>query len=760
MRLPARVAGVAVTLATALLGSALAVASPPSSTPGAPAGAPADAAVPSAVGTEDVGEVVGVTPDVTITQISPQVLTPDEDLQVTVRLHNAGSEEIAEPVARMHVNRFRVVDREGVDAWMALGPQDHPGSVVDSEVLEEPLAPGAARHVTFTVPGRSLGFLDLPDTWGPRGLAVSLSDGPAVLDVDRSFVLWLSAETVPQTRISILAPLTGNPVDVPAWPVASGSGTEGEGADDAAPETAGEDADAADDGEATGAEPSSAGPLAGGATAAGSGTGVLGTEAIGPLVSAQGRLSSVLTATARFPHIAYAVDPAVVAASLAATDEAARAWADQLLGTLEGRDVFALPWADPDVAALARGEGAALLEGAVRLSEERSDDLLRRAVRSDLVWPAGGLQDAGTLEFVAAAGARTVVAAPTRLLPTPAYAEISPTGRTTLSTDDGNVVVLVPDGGLVTELAEPAGSSAATIAQRLLAETAVIAREPSTELRHLVVAMPRDWHPDPAVFTAQLEALETAPWADPTAVSGLLGALDPRVERVPLPETAPDPALLDAETVAELAERFAFAQDFAPVLQDSETFLAQQMAQLLTPTAIAWRADPGGRADLAARVIEEAEQRTVGLSVVTGSDVSFFATEGAIPVTVSNELLDDANVVVELRPSSGVLVANEVAEAVVAAGEQTTVRIPVRSVASGDVTIEVALLSPEGQLVAPTSSFHVRVRADWENVGTGIVAALLGVGLVAGIIRTVRRGKTSTRVDAADVPELARETGE
>lgn len=745
MTVPARAAGVLAILASVLLGSGLAAAAPPASS--APVTIPA-ADAPAPVRTDEAGEVTAVAPDITITQISPQVLTPEEDLRVTVRLHNAGDEDITAPVARMHVNRFRVVDREGVDAWLGLGPLDHAGSVVATEVLEDPLEPGDSRIMSFEVPGRSLGFLDLPDTWGPRGLAVSLSDGAAVRAVDRSFVLWLSADSVPQTRISVLAPLTGNPVDVPTWSVSSTGGAEGNGSDDASAADASDDSGA--DAAASGTEPAASGPA----------SGVLGTEAIGPLVSAQGRLSAVLSATAPYAHVAYAVDPAVVAASLASTDEAARAWTDQLLDTLEGRDVFALPWADPDVAALARGEGAPLLEGAVRLSEERSDELLRRAVRSDLVWPAGGLSDARTLELAAAAGARTVVAAVGRLGPTPSFASTTPTGRTTLPTATAPVVVLVPDGRLVAELAVPTGSSPATIAQRLLADTAVIAREPSTELRHLVAAMPRDWHPDPALFTAQLEALEAAPWVDPTAVSGLLGSLDPRVERVPLPETSPDPALLDSETVADLAERFAFAQDFAPVLQDSETFLAQQMAALLTPTAIAWRADPSGRADLAARVIEEAEERTVGLSVVAGSDVSFFATEGAIPVTVSNTLRDDANVMVELRPSSGVLVADEPVEAAVAAGEQTTVRVPVRSVASGDVTIEVALLSPEGQPVAPTSSFHVRVRADWENVGTGIVAALLGVGLVAGIVRTVRRGKTSTRVDAADVPELARETGE
>src|SRR5690606_18504514 len=255
-----------------------------------------------------------------------------------------------------------------------------------------------------------------------------------------------------------------------------------------------------------------------------------------------------------------------------------------------------------------------LLEGALRLSTERAESLLGRAARTDLAWPAGGLSDTQTLELLAETGARAAVGAPGVLVPTEIDPAVSSTGRTTVSTDEGSVVVLLPDAGLVAALVDPVGSTPATVAQRLLAETAVIAREPSTELRHLVIAMPRDWHPDPALAGAQLDALEAAPWVDTTSVSALLGALDPRVDRTLLPAEASARDMLGAKTVAALAERFEFARDFAPVLADPESFLAQQAAQLLAPTAVAWRADPAGRTDLAARVIEEATARTVGLA--------------------------------------------------------------------------------------------------------------------------------------------------
>ncbi|NLF04349.1 MAG: hypothetical protein GX593_05030, partial [Actinomycetales bacterium] len=588
-------------------------------TPASPLpGAPADP-LRSAIQAEAAAEAVT---DVAITSISPQVLTPDETLTVIARVHNATPEEIEEPVVRLYVNRFRVVDREGVAAWADLTPADSPGSVIETRVLEAPLPAGATRDVRFQVPGRNLGFLDLPDTWGPRGLAVSVAESPAVgvSDVDRSFVLWQSAPSVPRTRLSVIVPLTGDPVDVPQE---AGTGEAAPGADG---ETPAGDASPEATPDATQTSATSPGSTGTGTSVT---AGVLGTETIAPLTSPQGRLGAVLAATSTRSHVAFALDPAVVAASKASTDPTAQAWTASLLASLDGRDLFALGWADPDVAALARGDGASLLTGALRLTDERIHDVLGRAPRTDLAWPAGGLADAQTLELVASTGARAAVGAPGVLAPSPDGREQSPTGRTTVTTDSGSVVVLLPDAGLVGALVNPQGSTPATVAQRLLAETAVISQEESADLRHLVVALPREWHPNPVLAGAQLDALEVAPWVDTTSVSALLGALDPAVDRVALPTDVQDRDMLDAETVSELAERFAFAQDFAPVLTDPEAFLAKQAAQLLAPTSVAWRADPDGRADLAARVTAEAEARTVGLTVVEGSDVSFFAREGS-----------------------------------------------------------------------------------------------------------------------------------
>ena len=111
---------------------------------------------------------------------------------------------------------------------------------------------------------------------------------------------------------------------------------------------------------------------------------------------------------------------------------------------------------------------------------------------------------------------------------------------------------------------------------------------------------------------------------------------------------------------------------------------------------------------------------------------------GDLPVTVANDLPVPARVQVELRPQDPRLRAGDPVEAVLEPGTVTTVRVPVEAVANGNVDLEVQVLTAEGEPVGQGASFMVRVRADWEDIGTAVVAELLSVGFVIGMVRTIR----------------------
>jgi len=101
----------------------------------------------------------------------------------------------------------------------------------------------------------------------------------------------------------------------------------------------------------------------------------------------------------------------------------------------------------------------------------------------------------------------------------------------------------------------------------------------------------------------------------------------------------------------------------------------------------------------------------------------------------------DVTVEVHLESSSTRLQTDEDVTVTVPAGGQVTASVPVTAVGSGDVDLTIQLRAQDGTNVGTPSTVHLRVRADWENVGTRVLGGILVILLVAGIIRTVRRGR-------------------
>src|SRR5690606_41226491 len=100
-----------------------------------------------------------------------------------------------------------------------------------------------------------------------------------------------------------------------------------------------------------------------------------------------------------------------------------------------------------------------------------------------------------------------------------------------------------------------------------------------------------------------------------------------------------------------------------------------------------------------------------------------------------------AAALVRRGPRDPRLVGDEEVTLEVAAQQSATAQVPVHAVGSGDVVVDVRLAAPDGSAIDEPTEIRVRVRADWETVGTAVVAGLLALLLVVGLVRTVRRGR-------------------
>ncbi|MDR7383319.1 DUF6049 family protein [Promicromonospora iranensis] len=699
----------AVLLATVLLvGPAIvpAAATVPA-TATVPTSVPASNGVPAAP--SDQGTL-----DVSITEISHPTAVQGDEVTVRARITNGTGTVVSGANASMTVDFAALTTRSQVAEWASADLLDPTRGNPTTKPVGR-LAPGASKNVSFTYdPGAAVlqGF-------GPRRLAISVDDVTGRLGIARSFLLYDAEdagypERVPM-QLSILAGITG-----PATDPADQSTTDIE---------------------------------------------------LAQLAAAGQRLDGVVEVAER-STLSLAVDPAVMAVAAASNDSALTAWSERLLAAAEDTTTYTLPDRDPDLAALAHANVRTTGSRSFLHAPRPGNWPIPESWRPGLAWPADGVvPDLETLGLAVAAG-RTNVLVSRGLGEQTGTA----TGRADVATPSGTAHAAVTDPMLTrallsaTDLSQAdaattesatdtdSASTASTTAegtQRLLAETAAVVSQSQGESPTMSVVMPRTWTPDAEAATTILKELDKADWVQTTTLDEVFAQDAPDVVREPLPNRHVAKAELSAGKVAALERARDAAVTFSSVAVDNPGPLWRPVvARLAVPLAVAQRADPGIRNQLVRRGLDATDELTQeSVTVVPRQDINFITDVGNIPVRVRNTLGVDATVTVVLRPDHPRLTVDDRVTETVPAGQELDVQVPVRAIGSGDVDVTAQILTPTGAKITDGSSFQVRVRAGWEEVGTWIAAGLVALLFLAGIWRTVRRGRSPYRATREDIEE-------
>ena len=630
------------------------------------AGTAAPVAVPAAIAVQ-------------IDSVTPAVLQPGEDLTVTATLTNQTGKPLDGVVADLRLNRYRPITREDLAGWVT-GSSGAVGTwVTNTDALTIPA--GGQASVTLTLPASAVRLSTVAGSWGPRGLAVEARLGDAQLGIQRTFLLWMLDQVVPQVQVGLLAPVTG----------ASGDPT-----------------------------------------------------ALEQDIAQGGRLAALSALAASEPDVEMAVDPALLAAATA-TGPAGKAWSQQLTAALARRDTFALPWGDIDLGAVAHAGRPELLSAAMSLSA--ASDLAGINARTDVVWAPDGTLDRQTVDAVAAAGARAIVVGPSTLQPSTGTA----TALANLDTAHGRLAALVPDELLTDLFVAPdqvqPGATTATTVQRMLAELAVLAHDGSDRPHDVLVAPGRDWTPDATLVTALVDALHTSPWSRVVPVSALLGAEDDGSKRAALATSVVEPGELSVGDVRALADSRAATTAFAHAIGDTGALTAGLDETVLAPLSVAWRADPTGRAALVQKALAATAAARTGLSLSGPPSLNVISASAPVRFVVHNALSVPATVSVTVEPHKACLQPARSDPVTTQPGTDTPVVVDLAAIANCDVRVDAQLVGQGGAAVSQTIGFSARVAPTIENVGTVVVGVLLAIGLVLGIVRTVRRGQSARRGD-------------
>ena len=718
-----------------------------------------------------------------IDALAPEVLHTDQDLILTGTITNGTSQAITGADLVTRVQRSTESTSRGLGRWLT-GTDESGLSDPVAVPLGHDLQPGGVSQFSITIPAGELP-LTSADQWGPRGVSVALVAQDISLAQDRSILVWDSGASVAPVRMTVFLPVTASAQEMA---VLSGPRTQersealsrihsrvlglvsmaGDGVvvavDPALVEALGvTTASLEQAARNSGSQPAtpdgapqssqSADPSASSAPSAPSAPSTTGPSA-SPAPSPQ----SGGTATA---------SPSDKKASQASNEVIQLSAA--LARAIHTDSLVALPWGDSDTAALAHLQQTGLIETAARRTQESA--IVKAGAPTSLTWLASSAADATTVNALPQP-ASTIIASPESLPPADELT-YTPSG---LGASGGHAV-LIPEqslsGALTGENARPTGSDQSTQSvqsaqaaeldtrQLLRSNSAILVRQAPALERDVVVAMPRQAASavQPSVVRERVATLRSVSWARSQPLDALqeraqeeVAAVNEgtsRIERSELPETVIDDNELSTDTLVAAGRTAGTLQSISSVLSEPAAVLGDYTDLQAVVSSASWRADPRTRNAQVPAAEASGTNVTSSLAAVPSSTINVISSEAQLPVRITSSLSQDVTVQVYLVSNNKRLQVPRTTTVRVPARQQAKVTVPIQAVGSGDVGLRVQVLAADGTTVGTPTTVHMRVRADWEGRGTGIVVGVLVSIVVIGTVRTVRRGRRTAVAPAA-----------
>ena len=738
-----------------------------------------------------------------IDTMTPEVLHSDQDLTLTGTITNGTGQAVSGVDLVTRVQRSTDVTSESLTKWLT-GTDESGLSDPVTIPLGRDLQPGETTQFSITVPADELP-LTSADRWGPRGIAVTLESQGTSVAQDRSILVWESGASVTPVRLTTFIPVTASVEEmaVLAGPHTSQRaktltsvhsrvlGLLGMARDsvvmavdpalvEALGVTSADLEKAARNGHSQPSTPD-------GTPQTPQGDDSSGSSSASPSASANPSAPAAESSspTPSSPSTASPSASATAPSSGGKTSNDVAQLSAALMRAIGTGNLVALPWGDSDTAALAHLQRADLIETATQRTQESA--IVKAGAPASMSWLASSVMDSATVNTLPQSTS-TIITSPDSL-PVTDELTYTPSGLGAL----GDRAVLIPEQSLSEALAgEPssktsndtsdeasqdgasdqarqASSSGQTTQaaeldtrQLLRGNSAILTRQAPGLERDIVVAMPRQAAStaDPSALKARVAALRSTSWTQSQSLSGLEERARAEVEAVeagtsgiersePSDDNVTDDNELTTATLAAAGGTASRLQSVASVLSDPAALLGEYTNLEAVVSSATWRAKPATcRAQIPA-----AEAAGTGvtssLAAVPSSTINLISSEAQLPVRITSSLAQDVTVQVYLTSDNKRLQVPRTTTVTVPAHQQAKVTVPIQAVGSGDVGLTVQVLAADGTTVGTPTTVNMRVRADWESRGTGVIVGVLVSIVVIGTVRTVRRGRRTAVTPAA-----------
>lgn len=709
---------------------------------------------------------------VEVDKINPEVISPGSDITVEGTITNTSTETLSGFDMRVSLQSRSQSSVEMLKDWLVFDDSSY-SYVAHTEQLNHSLAAGASMRFSLNIRASQLPSA-AGNNWGARGMEVTVTSGELVSS-DRAIAVWSPNTQVQPTKVTAVIPLTASAMQMrELLALQSGAAFTPSQSDGFSPNACitGDKVDlklattqmrtrtieilnAANSQTIVAVDPYLLSAL--GATAAAVNQ---KTADATPSATASPTASAPATASANTENSTPSATPsasATPAPTQSSTQNAKAVEAQQvaalnqaLAGALKRGGIIALPPMDADLVALSHvSTGASQIREAINQSKAMvGKDQLLSGARADVAISSSLELDQTYLDAVKGQ-VSTVISPPDALYPA-GDLDYIPDSTAFLN----NQRVLIPDqtlsesvSGMLTTYEGFLGNLTDFDARQLArGTTAVITRQRPDQVRHVLLLVERDSasNMDVKDLNDRLSAINNS-WSTPAPLTELEQLASTKasdgteIEREPLPVSSTDPYRINEQELATASKTVSTTQNMVSIYNEPAKIAGSTLRLTEVATSSAWRQ---GKFMV---VIDDVgcRNKIIGnmLRTLPSSTINLIDSSAHLPVRVSNDTSQPAKVTIHLRPSRSLLRSKGDTTAVIPANSQTTVMVPVNAVGSGDIDVKVSMKNALGQPVGSSSTVHMRVRANWESWFTWGLGSVFSVLMVAGIVRTVHRGR-------------------
>ncbi|GAA3226983.1 DUF6049 family protein [Streptomyces sp. XM83C] len=698
-----------------------------------PAGATAQQAPQAPSGSRTVS--------VAVNSLTPSVLGEGDTLTVSGTVTNKGKRAITDAHVGVRVGP-ELTTRSEIDSASertGYAPGLDGAEVGGKYVTEiDKLDPGVAQPFSISVPADEL---DLGDG-GVYQLAVSLSGQTSaqqwqqVLGIQRTFLPWHPEDSKTRTKTTVLWPL----ISTVHMTAETGPGEQQ--------------------------------------------TPVFLDDDLAKEISPGGRLDEMVT-KGRDLDVTWVIDPDLLASVDAMTrsykvrddgeavpgthQAVAKRWLAQLQQAVAGKEVVALPFADPDLASLAHNGTSVTgslseLKAATDVAAVTVKTVLHVTPSTDFAWPVDGAVDPSIVKVATSAGADKVIARSDSLKETGGLSYTPSAARPI----GGGTTAVVADARLSTAFqGDLTSASAATLAvQKFLAQSLALNLQTNKQ-RSIVVAPQR--MPEPAQAQAMAMALTALAGGGWSQTQGLTAAAkakpDPEATRKVPSGSAYRSALRKQQLPRSAFEQIATTQrklqDFQQILTDESRVVTPFGRAMNRAMSTSWR----GRATEADAFRQDVESHLGTLSGQVGlipkSDTKLSGRTATIPVTVQNNLVQGVDHLV-LRLTSTNSTRLKIGgdtwqeqRIAVSGGHSQTVKFTTSANVNGQTTVVAQLYTADGRPYGDRVTFDVKVTEITAAVMLVIGGGVLLLVLAGFRMYTQRKRAAAREAESEDPGERA-----